>query len=38
MAYSPWGCKELDMTECTHTHMHTYKDIIKPNEIVYSHF
>ena len=25
--YSPWGCKELDMTECAcvhgHTHTHT---------------
>ena len=21
MGYSPWGCKELDMTECTHTHI-----------------
>ena len=21
--YSPWGCKELDMTKCTHTHTHT---------------
>ena len=20
MCYSPWGCKELDMTEHTHTH------------------
>ena len=20
MGYSPWGHKELDMTECTHTH------------------
>ena len=25
MGYSPWGCKELDMTELlTHTHMHTH--------------
>ena len=24
--YSPWGCKELDMTEqLTHTHTHTHK-------------
>ena len=21
--YSPWGCKESDMSECTHTHTHT---------------
>ena len=20
MAYSPWGCKELYIAECTHTH------------------
>ena len=20
MGYSPWGCKESDMTKCTHTH------------------
>ena len=29
--YSPWGCKELDMTEQlsthTHTHTHTHKEI-----------
>ena len=24
MGYSPWGPKELDMTECTHTHTHTH--------------
>ena len=24
-SYSPWGSKELDMTECTHTHnTHTH--------------
>ena len=22
MGYSPWGCKESDMTEHTHTHTH----------------
>ena len=22
--YSPWGCKESDMSECTHTHTHTH--------------
>ena len=22
-SHSPWGCKELDMTKCTHTHTHT---------------
>ena len=31
--YSPWGCKESDVTEQlsthTHTHMHTYTHIIK---------
>ena len=25
MGYSPWGGKELDMTEHTHTHTHTHK-------------
>ena len=24
MGYSPWGCKESDMTKCTHTHTHTH--------------
>ena len=24
MGYSPWGCKESDMTEHIHTHMPTY--------------
>ena len=26
VGYSPWGCKELDMTEqlSTHTHTHTH--------------
>ena len=23
MGYRPWGHKELDMPECTHTHTHT---------------
>ena len=23
-SYSPWGCKEVDMTECVHTHAHTH--------------
>ena len=23
--YSPWGCKESDMTEHAHTHTHTLK-------------
>ena len=29
--YSLWGCKELDMTEGTHTHTHshTYKNVLK---------
>ena len=22
--YSPWGCKESDVTDHTHTHTHTY--------------
>ena len=31
--YSPWGCKELDMTEATwHTHMH-----VTTNEQILSH-
>ena len=25
MGYSPWGCKEADITEHTHTHTHTHK-------------
>ena len=25
--YSPWGCKELDMREHTHTHAHIKKNI-----------
>ena len=25
--YSPWGCKELDMTECAHTHTFTHRHI-----------
>ena len=24
VGYSPWGCKDLDMTECAHTHIHTH--------------
>ena len=24
MGYSPWGCKESDMTKHTHTHTHTH--------------
>ena len=24
VGYSPWGCKELHKTECTHTHTHTH--------------
>ena len=24
MGYSPWDCKELDMTEHAHTHTHTH--------------
>ena len=24
VGYSLWDCKELDMTECTHTHTHTH--------------
>ena len=26
--YSPWGCKELDATECTHTHSHKYNFLV----------
>ena len=22
--YSPWGCQELDTTECAHSHIHTH--------------
>ena len=25
MSYSPWGHKELDVTEHTHTHTHTHE-------------
>ena len=24
MGYSPWSCKELDETECSHTQTHTH--------------
>ena len=27
VGYSPWGCKESDMTEYTHTHTHTHTHI-----------
>ena len=35
MGYSPWGHKELDMTEVTgrahtHTHAHTHKHTLAP--------
>ena len=23
VGYSPWGCKELDVIECAHSHTHT---------------
>ena len=26
--YSPWGCKESDMTEHTHTHTHTHTHVL----------
>ena len=30
--YSPWGCKELDMTErLTHTHTHTHMTLVVKN-------
>ena len=29
LGYSPWGLKELDMTEYTHTHTHTHSQVIK---------
>ena len=25
---NPWGCKELDTTECTHTHTHTHTQVV----------
>ena len=28
MGYSPWDCKELDMTE-SHTHTHTHHRVLK---------
>ena len=28
MGYSPWGYKQLDMTEPTHTHTHTHIHIL----------
>ena len=34
MGYSPWGHKELDMTEVTgrtHTHAHTHKHTLAPS-------
>ena len=27
--YIPWGCKELDMTKCTHAHTHTSIPLLK---------
>ena len=43
MGYSPWGCKELDMTELlththahTHTHTHTHTEREREQEIEYS--
>ena len=32
VGYSPWGLKELDLTECTHTNIHTHTiwEIIGP--------
>ena len=32
VGYSPWGHKELDMTEHTQTHTHTHSDCIKKKE------
>ena len=29
MGYSPWGCKESDMTKHTHTHTHTHRNLRK---------
>ena len=29
VGYSPWGCKELDMTEYIHTHTFSYMFIYK---------
>ena len=41
MGYSPWGCKELDTTEClTHTHTVETKNIkqsVKQNKSFVSH-
>ena len=30
VSYSPWGCKELDMTEHTHTHTHFVEEENRP--------
>ena len=29
VGYSPWGCKESDMTEYTHTHTHTHTHTLR---------
>ena len=34
--YSPWGCKELDITEwLTHAHTHTQSKILKALSLLY---
>ena len=30
VGYSPWGCKELDMTERLHVHFYTLVSVISP--------
>ena len=35
VGYSPWGHKELDMTEHTHTHMHILCNIMYLNSLWY---
>ena len=40
MGYSPWGCKESDITEHTHTdttHTHTHQDRRKPHTHNFNH-
>ena len=34
LSYSPWGGKELAMTECTHTHTHTHTRSEYPSLVI----
>ena len=36
--YSPWGCKQSNTTECTHTHTHIYTIIYEISAKFFSYF